>query len=115
MLYALRSPLTALEIADSLHMSQTLARKYIRHLHKSGKVHIAKYVLHENTYVAYYIKGAGIDAEICKLTVKERRQQTYARLVADPERYDRHLARKRAMDRISRGVKRDPLTAAFFG
>jgi len=115
MLYALRSPLSIAEISESLHMSQTMARYYMRHLHKEGMAHITCYKLKDSTYVAHYLKGAGIDAEICKIPRKEARKRTYARLVADADRYDRHLSRKRAMDRISRGVKHDPLMSAFFG
>ena len=112
--------LSLYEIADLIYLSPRWARCYIDHLREQGLVHITCYredeMYHDGrnkTRRAIYKWGAGEDAERPDaMTQKERATLARKRMLADPEKHERQLLKRRA-ERYA--LMRDPLVAALFG
>jgi hypothetical protein len=106
-------PHTAVELAGIVHCHVRSSRKIVSQLYAEGKVFIQEWrrVAYKGIPAAAYRYGIGVDAPKPKpLTVRQRVQRM--REKEDVERKAFRLARQR---QLRRKIKRDPLTAAFFG
>lgn len=109
-------PMCAHDLAPKVFLCFEQARRYLRFMHAQGLLHIAKWPLRctpRATRVAAYALGAGVDAKKPKRRTGQQRQaRAKAKLRADPERFEFHLAKCRAR---KRKPARDPLVTAMFG
>ena len=106
-------PHTAMELAAMIHCHVRTSRKILSTLHEQGKVHIQEWrrVEYNNIPAAAYRYGIGSDAKRpAPLTTNERTRKW--RQKEDVEKKAFRLARQR---QSRRKIKRDALTAAFFG
>jgi hypothetical protein len=106
-------PLTATEVSKVIHCHVRNARAILRELYLDGKVFIQEW--HRSEYqgiaTAAYRYGIGVDAKKPRpMTNTERVRKM--REKEDVEKKAFRLARQR---QLKRKIKRDPLTAAFFG
>lgn len=106
-------PLTATEVSKVIHCHVRNARAILRELYLDGSVFIQEW--HPAEYndipTAAYRYGIGVDAKKPRpMTSTERVQKM--REKEDVEKKAFRLARER---QLKRKIKRDPLTAAFFG
>jgi hypothetical protein len=106
-------PHTAMEVSRVIHCHVRSARSMLRDLYLDGKVFIQAW--HPAEYndipTAAYRYGIGVDAKKPRpMTSTERVRKM--REKEDVERKAFRLARER---QLKRKIKRDPLTAAFFG
>lgn len=97
-LACLTRPMTLIELGEALGASYHFARKHIQPLHKGREVYIhARLPLGEKgALVKVYAVGSKKDADYPRRTHGE----LYRRMKADPDRYDKHLARRRAAKRV---------------
>jgi hypothetical protein len=106
-------PLTAMEVSKVIHCHVRNARAILSDLYKRNLVFIQEW--HPAEYndipTAAYRYGIGVDAaKPTPMTSTERVRKM--REKEDVERKAFRLARQR---QLKRKIKRDPLTAAFFG
>ena len=106
-------PLTAMEVSKVIHCHVRNARAILRELYLNGNVFIQEW--HPAEYqaipTAAYRYGIGVDAKKPRpMTNTERVRKM--REKEDVEKKAFRLARQR---QLKRKIKRDPLTAAFFG
>ena len=106
-------PLTAMEVSKVIHCHVRHARAILRELYLNGNAFIQEW--HPSDYqgipTAAYRYGIGVDAKKPRpMTNTERVRKM--REKEDVEKKAFRLARER---QIKRKIKRDPLTAAFFG
>jgi hypothetical protein len=106
-------PLTAMEVSKVIHCHVRNARAILRQLYLDGSVFIQEW--HPSEYqgipTAAYRFGIGVDAKKPRpMTNTERVRKM--REKEDVEKKAFRLARER---QLKRKVRRDPLTAAFFG
>lgn len=106
-------PHTAVELADLIHCHVRSSRKIVSQLYAEGKVFIQEWhrVEYNNIPAAAYRYGIGVDAAKPKPMTSTQRVQKL-REKEDVEKKAFRLARER---QLKRKIKRDPLTAAFFG
>jgi hypothetical protein len=105
------APMTAVQLADDLHMGATTARTAIRHLmgEEPRRIYVKDWPLVGANYTPLYALGDLPDApRPTRMTRKAKHQLYMLRLRNDPDQRDRYLAKKRAHDMQPR---RDPLTA----
>jgi len=106
-------PLTATEVSKVIHCHVRHARAILHELYKNGSVFIQEW--HPAEYrdipTAAYRYGIGSDAIKPKPMTSTQRVQKM-REKEDVEKKAFRLARER---QIKRKIRRDPLTAAFFG
>lgn len=106
-------PLTAMEVSRVIHCHVRSARAILRELYLDGKVFIQDWhpAEYQGIPTAAYRYGIGVDAKKPRpMTSTERVQKM--REKEDVEKKAFRLARER---QLKRKIKRDPLTAAFFG
>lgn len=106
-------PLTAMEVSKVIHCHVRSARAILSNLYKNNQVFIQEW--HPAEYndipTAAYRYGIGVDAvKPTPMTSTERVRKM--REKEDVEKKAFRLARER---QLKRKIKRDPLTAAFFG
>lgn len=106
-------PLTAMEVSKVIHCHVRNARAILRDLYQKNQAYIQEW--HPAEYndipTAAYRFGIGVDAVKPRpMTNTERVQKM--REKEDVEKKAFRLARQR---QLKRKIKRDPLTAAFFG
>ena len=106
-------PLTATEVSKVIHCHVRNARAILRDLYQKNQAYIQEW--HPAEYndipTAAYRFGIGVDAvKPSPMTNTERVQKM--REKEDVEKKAFRLARQR---QLKRKIKRDPLTAAFFG
>lgn len=106
-------PLTATEVSKAIHCHVRSARAVLHELYKDGKVFIQEWhpAAYRSIPTAAYRYGIGADAVKPKPMTSTQRVQKM-REKEDVEKKAFRLARER---QIKRKIKRDPLTAAFFG
>jgi len=103
---------TAVELSDLLHCTLRSSRDMIAKLRKEGNVHIQSWRKTSVTqWSAVYRHGIGVDAEKPEPVSSSSRLRKH-RAKEDADTKERRLAKQR---QLKRKVKRDPLTAAFFG
>lgn len=103
----LRSPRTAEEMGVEMCLSTSRARNYLRALRAEKKIHIKEW-RHpggRGDLAPVYWYGGRPDAP----KPQETRAQRYAKDKADPEKYERILAKRRAADRV-KAAKSTPNT-----
>lgn len=109
----LYEPRTAMEISKIIHCHVRSARAILHELYKEHKVFIQAW--HKAEYndipTAAYRYGIGVDVKKPKPMTSTQRVQKM-REKEDVEKKAFRLARER---QLKRKIKRDPLTAAFFG
>ena len=106
-------PLTATEVSKVIHCHVRNARAILRDLYQKNQAYIQEWHLAEYNDIptAAYRFGIGVDAVKPRpMTSTERVQKM--REKEDVEKKAFRLARER---QLKRKIKRDPLTAAFFG
>jgi transcription initiation factor IIE alpha subunit len=106
-------PFTAVELAGIVHCHVRTSRMIVAKLYREGKVFIQEWrrVEYNSIPAAAYRYGIGVDAKKPRpMTNTERVQKM--REKEDVEKKAFRLARER---QLKRKIKRDPLTAAFFG
>jgi hypothetical protein len=103
---------TAVELAEILFCTIRSSRDMIAKLRKDNKVHIQSWRKTSVTqWSAVYRYGIGVDAEKPDPVSSSSRLRKH-RAKEDADAKERRLAKQR---QLKRKVKRDPLTAAFFG
>lgn len=109
----LYQPRTAMEISKIIHCHVRSARAILRDLYQKNQVFIQDW--HKAEYndipTAAYRYGIGVDAKKPRPTTSTERVRKM-RAKEDVEKKAFRLARQR---QLKRKIKRDPLTAAFFG
>ena len=106
-------PLTAMEASKVIHCHVRNARAILRQLYLDGNVFIQEWhpAEYQGIPTAAYRYGIGVDAKKPRpMTNTERVRKM--REKEDVEKKAFRLARER---QLKRKVRRDPLTAAFFG
>lgn len=106
-------PLTATEVSKVIHCHVRHARAILRELYRRNQVYIQEWhpAEYQSIPTAAYRYGIGVDAVKPRpMTSTERVQKM--REKEDVEKKAFRLARER---QLKRKIKRDPLTAAFFG
>jgi len=106
-------PLTATEVSKVIHCHVRHARSILRELYQRNQVYIQEWhpAEYQGIPTAAYRYGIGADAVKPKPMTSTQRVQKM-REKEDVEKKAFRLARER---QIKRKIKRDPLTAAFFG
>jgi len=103
---------TAVELAEILFCTIRSSRDMISKLRKDDKVHIQSWRKTSVTqWSAVYRYGIGVDASKPEPVSSSSRLRKH-RSKEDADTKERRLAKQR---QLKRKVKRDPLTAAFFG
>jgi hypothetical protein len=103
---------TAVELAEVLFCTIRSSRDMIAKLRKDNKVHIQSWRKTSVTqWSAVYRYGIGVDADKPEPVSSSSRLRKH-RAKEDADTKERRLAKQR---QLKRKVKRDPLTAAFFG
>ena len=103
---------TAVELAELVHCTIRSSRDMIQKLREEGRVHIQSWRKTSVTqWSAVYRYGIGVDAEKPKPVSSSSRLRKH-RSKEDADTKERRLAKQR---QLKRKIKRDPLTAAFFG
>jgi DNA-binding MarR family transcriptional regulator len=94
--------LSSSEIAKKLYCDQSLVTEYLRHLRTgpSRRARIADYEVVNGTKRALYGLGSEPDAPLTRQTNQER----YAKVQADPVKYERHLTKARDLHRRKRAT-----------
>lgn len=106
-------PLTATEVSKVIHCNVRNARAILRDLYQRNQVYIQEWhpAAYQSIPTAAYRYGIGVDAVKPRpMTNTERVQRM--REKEDVEKKAFRLARQR---QLRRKIRRDPLTAAFFG
>lgn len=104
--------MTTVEIAETLHMSETSARSCVAHLRKEKQIYVAKWNSIGFTHAAVYAVGSRPDAVKPSATPRPiRRRRCLENLKKDGEKYEFHLARRRALESKP---KRDELLFCLF-
>jgi hypothetical protein len=106
-------PLTAMEVSKVIHCHVRHARAILRELYLNGNAFIQEWhpAEYQGIPTAAYRFGIGVDAKKPRpMTNTERVRKM--REKEDVEKKAFRLARER---QLKRKIKRDPLTAAFFG
>lgn len=108
------APMTAGQLSEKLFMSQTTAHEAMRHLHGVKKsVHIKGWEITDFHKKPIFAAGSGTDEpKPKKLERPEARRRQLQRLKADPERYELHMARRKAREWKPRA---DPFLLQFAG
>ena len=103
---------TTRELADLLHCTLRSSRDMLQKLKEEGAVHIQSWRRAQaNGWIAVYRYGIGVDApKPAPVTSRVRLHKHRSKEDADTK--ERRLAKQR---QLKRKVKRDPLTAAFYG
>lgn len=103
---------TTRELADILHCTLRSSRDMLHKLKDEGSVHIQSWRRAQaNGWIAVWRYGIGVDAEKPEpLSTRARVKKCRERESIDEKEF--RLARQR---QLKRKVKRDPLTAAFYG
>jgi len=103
---------TTRELADILHCTLRSSRNMLHKLKDEGVVYIQSWRRAQaNGWIAVWRYGIGVDAEKPEPLSTRARVKKYRERESIDEKEFR-LARQR---QLKRKVKRDPLTAAFFG
>ena len=103
---------TAVELAEILFCTIRSSRDMIAKLRKDDKVHIQSWRKTSVTqWSAVYRYGIGVDADKPEPVSSSSRLRKH-RSKEDADTKERRLAKQR---QLKRKIKRDPLTAAFFG
>ncbi len=93
-------PSTIQEIADAVFISLRYATDYIRHLREHGQVYICEYRRDDckvnRVFRPLYAWGTGTDAPSPDRSSRARQAEYRARIRADPEKWQRELARRKA-------------------
>lgn len=93
--------LPSVTIAELLHCDQSLATEYIRHLKaEPRRVRVAGHETVNGVKRALYGLGDGPDEPMTRQTNQER----YAKVQADPVKYERHLTKARDLHRRKRAA-----------
>jgi hypothetical protein len=109
----MHKPFTAVELAGMVHCHVRTSRMIVAKLHADGRVFIQEWkpIGNNGSHVAAYRYGIGDDVpKPAPMTQAERGRKL--REKEDVEKKAFRLARQR---QLRRKIKRDPLTAAFFG
>lgn len=108
--------LCAHDLAPKVFLCYAQTWRYLKALHGLRRIHIAKWKMRREARVypvACFALGEGKDAKKPKrLTGQQRQARSRAKMRADADRYDLHLAKGRA---AKRKPARDPLVEAMFG
>ena len=103
---------TAVELAEILFCTIRSSRDMIAKLRKDDKVHIQSWRKTSVTqWSAVYRYGIGVDAEKPEPVSSSSRLRKH-RAKEDADAKERRLTKQ---NQLRRKIKRDPLTAAFFG
>jgi len=103
---------TAVELADLLHCTLRSSRDMIQKLRVEGNVHIQSWRKTSVTqWSAVYRYGIGVDAPKPEPVSSSSRLRKH-RAKEDADAKERRLTKQ---NQLRRKIKRDPLTAAFFG
>jgi hypothetical protein len=103
---------TAVELCELLHCTIRSSRDMIQRLRAEGNVHIQSWRKTSVTqWSAVYRYGIGVDADKPEPVSSSSRLRKH-RSKEDADTKERRLAKQR---QLKRKVKRDPLTAAFYG
>jgi len=103
---------TSVELAELVHCTLRSSRDMIQKLREEGRIHIQSWRKTSVTqWSAVYRYGIGVDAPKPE-PVSSRARLHKHRTKEDADTKERRLAKQR---QLKRKVKRDPLTAAFFG
>lgn len=103
---------TAVELAELLHCTVRSSRDMLQKLKADKSIYIQSYRrINVNGWAAVYRSGAGEDAPRPAPLTNRNRVKKFREKETLDER-ELRLARQR---QLKRKVKRDPLTAAFFG
>jgi hypothetical protein len=88
-------------LAELLHCDQSLATEYLRHLRAAPRrVRVAGYETVNGVKRALYGLGDAPDEPMTRMTGRER----YAKVQADPEKYELHLTKARDLHRRKRAA-----------
>jgi hypothetical protein len=103
---------TAVELCELLHCTIRSSRDMIAKLRKEGNVHIQSWRKTSVTqWSAVYRYGIGVDADKPEPVSSSSRLRKH-RAKEDADAKERRLTKQ---NQLRRKIKRDPLTAAFFG
>jgi hypothetical protein len=103
---------TAVELAELLHCTLRSSRDMIAKLRAEGNVHIQSWRKTSVTqWSAVYRYGIGVDADKPEPVSSSSRLRKH-RAKEDADAKERRLTKQ---NQLRRKIKRDPLTAAFFG
>ena len=103
---------TAVELAEVLFCTIRSSRDMIAKLRKEGNVHIQSWRKTSVTqWSAVYRYGIGVDAEKPEPVSSSSRLRKH-RAKEDADAKERRLTKQ---NQLRRKIKRDPLTAAFYG
>jgi len=103
---------TAVELCELLHCTIRSSRDMISKLRKDDKVHIQSWRKTSVTqWSAVYRYGIGVDADKPEPVSSSSRLRKH-RAKEDADAKERRLTKQ---NQLRRKIKRDPLTAAFFG
>ena len=103
---------TAVELAELVHCTIRSSRDMIAKLRKDDKVHIQSWRKTSVTqWSAVYRYGIGVDADKPEPVSSSSRLRKH-RAKEDADAKERRLTKQ---NQLRRKIKRDPLTAAFFG
>lgn len=103
---------TAVELCELLHCTIRSSRDMIQRLRAEGNVHIQSWRKTSVTqWSAVYRYGIGVDAEKPEPVSSSSRLRKH-RAKEDADAKERRLTKQ---NQLRRKIKRDPLTAAFFG
>jgi transcription initiation factor IIE alpha subunit len=103
--------MTTQEIAETLYCTPRSARMLVKRLRDDGLVHIQQWINNGHTPVAVYRYGIGVDAVKQEPVSSTDRVRKWRRKESLDDKAFR-MARQRGR-RVK--IKRDPLTAAFYG
>ena len=103
---------TAVELCELLHCTLRSSRDMIQKLRAEGNVHIQSWRKTSVTqWSAVYRYGIGVDADKPEPVSSSSRLRKH-RAKEDADAKERRLTKQ---NQLRRKIKRDPLTAAFFG
>ena len=103
---------TAVELCELLHCTIRSSRDMIQRLRAEGNVHIQSWRKTSVTqWSAVYRYGIGVDADKPEPVSSSSRLRKH-RAKEDADAKERRLTKQ---NQLRRKIKRDPLTAAFFG
>jgi hypothetical protein len=103
---------TAVELAELVHCTIRSSRDMIQKLREEGRVHIQSWRKTSVTqWSAVYRYGIGVDADKPEPVSSSSRLRKH-RAKEDADAKERRLTKQ---NQLRRKIKRDPLTAAFYG
>lgn len=110
-------PGTIAAISESTGLAVPTVWRWVQDMAKSGEVHIGGWYCPPGggPLAGVYHAGPGVTAKMPRLSTTRERSRKYRRRMRASGDWEDVKARERSKYHAARPVRRDPLTAAFFG